>query len=502
MERGMRGPSWRAERFPRPADLYRVLEPKSRSVPYTEAIDDHLVAIRDGELNRLIITIGPQLGKSERGSRTFPTWMLLNNPDLRITLCSYEKETATRFGRAVRTDLITHDGRDESVDLGLRIRSDTWAADRWQLEGHRGGMYCVGVGGALTSRPSDLMLIDDPFKNREEANSALRRSRVWDWWTSTARTRLAPGAPVVLILTRWHEDDLAGRLLNEAGDRWTVLNIPALAEEKDPLGRAPGTWLETTRGTTVEQWEETRKDVGELDFAALYQGHPTPAAGGLFKRKHFRYWDATDDPWMVNIPGRPGPDENLHYATRFITVDLAASTRTSADYTVAAAWAVAGTGELILLDVSRARVDPERHWDDVVGPLARTWQAPIYVEASQYGTDLIYTAAREGAVIHALTADKDKFSRALPAARRMEQGQILFPRARHWLPDWETEVLAFPQSAHDDQVDTLAYAHRVRGAIWVPPDNSHAGRGSHWTPPPPNPLDALGGGSDLYSTPL
>lgn len=501
LERGLlRGKGWRQTPFPRPADLYRVLERDAREVPYLRLIDDHLTAIRDGDLDRLIITIGPQLGKSQRASRTFPTWMLLDNPDRRITLASYESEIATRWGRAVRTDILSNDGTDNTVDLGLRIRSDTWAANRWQLDGHRGGMYCVGVNGALTGVPSDLMVIDDPHKNREEANSAVYRERVWNWWTSTARTRLAPGAPVVIILTPWHEDDIRGRLLNESGDKWTLLNIPALSEgDGDPLGRPEGVWLETTRGTTPQQWEQTKEEVGERDFAALYQGRPTPAAGGLFKRKHFRYWEATADPWTVRIPGRPGPDEDLRIAFRFLTVDLAASTRTSADWTVAAAWAVAGTGELLLLDLARAQVNPEDHWAEVVGPLSARWNAKIFVEGSQYGTDLVYTAARKGALIEAVHPDRDKYSRAVPAATRMAQGMVLFPPAVHWLPGFEDEVLQFPMATHDDQVDVLSYAHRVVGEVWVPPEST--------SPRPAQAPEvvrqAFGtGGVDISSTPL
>jgi predicted phage terminase large subunit-like protein len=486
------------DRFERPADLYRVLEPASVETAATRLIDDQLAAFRDGVIDRLILTVPPQQGKSERCSRTLPLWLLLDDPSRRIVLASYEKEIATRWGRRVRTDVLTHNGDEGTVDLGLRVRTDTWAADRWQLEGHLGSMTTVGVGSALTGRPADVLLIDDPLRDRQQANSKLYRDRVWDWWTSTARTRLAPGAPVCVVLTRWHEDDLAGRLLAEAGDRWTLLNIPALSEgDGDPLGRPEGVWLTSTRGTTVQQWEETRRDVGEQDFAALYQGHPTPAAGGLFKRKHFRYWQATADPWTVHltgrdtdgsphIPGRPGPDEDLRTAFRFITVDLAASTRTSADWSVAAAWAVAGTGELLLLDLMRAQVNPEDHWGEVVGPLASKWNAKIFVEGSQYGTDLVYTAARKGAVVEAVHPDKDKYSRAVPAATRMAQGMILFPPAVHWLPALEAELLSFPMAAHDDMVDVLAYAHRVVGEFWVPPpghidmrprqDPQHVGR--------------------------
>lgn len=480
LERGaLRGKGWRQAPYPTPGDLYQVLNPdEARRTPALDLIDQQLIDVRDGKQRRLIVTVPPQEGKSQRISRTLPLWLLLGNPDLRIVLVSFEKEIATRWGRQVRTDILGNSGDEDTTDLGLRIRRDTWAADRWQLDGHRGSMTTVGIGGALTGRPADVLIVDDPVKDPQQATSRAYQDRIWDWWTAVARTRLAPGAVVVVVLTRWHESDLAGQLLADEGDgdQWTLLNIPAQSEgDGDPLGRPEGEFLESARGRTVEEWEQIRRGAGEWTWASLYQGRPSPATGGLFKRLWFkRRWIKTTDPWTVGIPERPGPDEDLRIAFRFITVDLAASTRTSADYSVAAAWAVAGTGELLLLDLLRAKVNPEEHWDKVVGPLAHQWRAKIFVEGSQYGTDLVYTAARAGAVVEAVHPDKDKFTRAVPAARRMGQGMILMPPGAHWLDDFIDEAVAFPTAAHDDQVDVLSYAHRVVGEFWVPPESTSA----------------------------
>jgi len=145
---------------------------------------------------------------------------------------------------------------DESLDLGLRVAKDNGAARRWKLYGKKGGVRSVGIRGGLTGRAVDALFIDDPISNLEQAYSATYREQAWGFWQLVGITRLAPGAPVILVLTRWHADDLAGRLLaGEDADLWTVLNIPGEAVENDPLGRKPGEWLESARQLTPQQWE-------------------------------------------------------------------------------------------------------------------------------------------------------------------------------------------------------------------------------------------------------
>jgi predicted phage terminase large subunit-like protein len=471
MERKLvRGPSWRANEYPRPGDLYQLLDPTAVDTPALRMLDDHLVDVATGARHlvphgRLAVSIGPQEGKSQRISRTFPLWLLLRNPDTRVIVLSYQDDIARRWGRQVRNDITLHSGAESTTDLHLRVRRDTSAADRWELEGHRGGMVTAGMEGAITGRPADIVVIDDPYKNKQTARSRVIRERVRDTWKAVVVPRLAAGAPVVVLHTRWHEDDLIGWLMAEQGDLWTYLNIPALAAERDPLGRAPGEWLESARGRTPAQWEQTRREVGEYDFAALYQGSPQPAAGGLFKRQAFRYWQPTSDPWTVEMPG--GRLFDCRTGWRFATVDLAASTKTSADWTVAAVWCVNDIGQLILLDLVRAQADPEQHWD-LVRPFVERWDTKLYIEASQWGTDLVYTAGREGAALDRVSADTDKFTRAIPAARKIGQGTVFFPARAHWVPELLDELVEFPNGAHDDQVDVVAYASRVVSEVWFP----------------------------------
>jgi predicted phage terminase large subunit-like protein len=457
-----------ADRYPTPGVLYRLLNRNAVDTPALALIDEHLVALEAGDIDRLAISMPPQEGKSSRISETFPLWCLMRDPERRIVGSSYADELAHRWGRIVRRHIETFDGTDGVEDLGLRIRPDSRAADRWELAGPSGrpagGMVTAGVRGGVTGRPADLFIIDDPYKDRKEATSRPIRDAVWDFYTSVVIPRLAPGAPVVVVHTRWHEDDLIGRLKREQAPSWVFLNIPALAEAgADPLGRPEGRWMTSARRRTVRQWEKTRLDIGERDFAALYQGRPNPAAGTLFARSSFRYWTATSDPWRVAVPGRV---VDIRHGFRFATVDFASSTRTSADWTVCAVWCQGLTGELILLDLWRGQEKPELHWD-YIRPLVERWGAKLYVEPSQWGTDMVYQAGREGWALDKVHPDADKYTRAIPAAKRLRQGRVYFPAAAHWVPELVEELAEFPNGRHDDQVDVVAYASRVVSETWL-----------------------------------
>lgn len=365
---------------------------------------------------------------------------------------------------------------------GLQVQPDVAAMYRWDVLDPKaptgqppGGLIAAGIGGPITGQGAHLAIIDDPFKDVEQANSKVRREAVWDWYRFVLRTRLMPDAAIVLVLTRWHEDDLAGRLLqaakdDPAADQWTVLTLPALAEDDDPMGRAPGEplWPEQY---SREVLDATRASVGSYVWAALYQQRPQPAGGGLFKREHFRYFrlqpgQAVGDPSFVSADDglymlqRP---DGVHAVKvedcrRFATVDLAASVKESADYTVVAVWAQTPEKDLLLLDLVRARMEGP----DQVPLIRRVYErwrpGYIAIERVAYQLALVQAARRDGLPVRELKADRDKVSRALPAAARVEAGAVYFRSGAPWLGVLEDELLAFPTGAHDDQVDVLAYA--------------------------------------------
>lgn len=275
-------------------------------------ICEALEQVESGELKRLMIFAPPRHTKSELGSRRFPAWYLGRNPNKQIIATTYGHDFAADFGRDVRSIVQTEEyGRL----FETRLSADSKSANRWHTDA--GGVYIsTGVGGAITGRGAHIALIDDPFKNRDEADSEVFRDRVWKWYTSTLYTRLMPGGAIVIILTRWHEDDLAGRLIEaqqQGGDQWHIISLQAIADEDTKNERA--LWPEWY---PVDVLKQTKAVIGPRDWSALYQQEPKPIEGTFFKREWFKRHYAQDLPQHVN---------------RYISTDFAVSDADSADYT-------------------------------------------------------------------------------------------------------------------------------------------------------------------------
>ena len=439
-------------KYSSPGELAQALDPVlTIQTPALELIDSKLVQVAEGRCERLIISMAPQEGKSERVSRRFPTWMLTRNPDLRIALASYEFRTARRWGRVIRNDAVTHDL--------FRIDPTMGAANEWQIDGHIGGVYTVGIGGALTGRPVDLLVIDDPVKGRKEATSETLREDTWDWWTSTALSRLAPAAPVVLILTRWHEDDLAGRFLAEGG--WEYLNIPAQADhdpargQTDPLGRQPGEWLQSSRRRTTAQWEERKAKTPARDWISLYQGRPSPQSGDVFHREWWRRYETPI--WSQN----PDGSYDVPGTALLMSWDMTFKNTTGTDYVVGQVWAHR-QANAYLVDQVRARLS----FTDTVAAfrlLTAKWPAATakLVEDTANGPAVISSLRNDIPGIVAIPAKDSKEARAAAVSPFVEAGNVWLPDHNIALFDVETlieETLAFPNGSHDDQVDALSQA--------------------------------------------
>lgn len=427
--------------------------------PHLDLIDRTLAKCMTQGRQRIIINIGPRYGKT-RGVRWACLHRLMRQPDSRIIYGSYGKALAHEQTRWVRDQL-------ESHDLGVSVRQDTRAADRWYIKGHDGGMLAAGIGSGITGFGADLLVVDDAIADDAQAQSPTWRETGWRWFTQTAFDRLEPNASVVIVMTRWHAEDLAGKLMTEQPGVWTQIRVPTVAEDDDELGRESGAllWPERYDAAAVA---EQRKTLGSHGFAARHQQRPAAAEGGLFKRAHLqRYWHR-----VVNGTLEIGGNRfDLADCWRFMTVDLAASTRTSADYTVAAVWALTLTGDLVLLDGKREKIDPAQH-APLVQNLRKEWGVDtVFVESRMFGTVLVYELGRAGVPVSELKADVDKYTRALPAAVRAESGLLWLPDPDEvpWVADWVDELTGFPNAAHDDVVDAVAYAARV---IVAPPENN------------------------------
>jgi predicted phage terminase large subunit-like protein len=414
---------------------------------YLLQLSDALIKVSNGEITHLMIAMPPRHGKSELTSKHFPAWFIGHNPDKRVILASYEADFAASWGYKARNLLIEYGHL-----FNVKVSAASSARNHWDIDGHSGGMDTAGIGGPITGKGCQLLIIDDPVKNAEEANSKTYRDKAAEWYKSTAYTRLEPGGAVVLIMTRWHEDDLAGRLLGEEPEKWTVINFPAIAEEGDPLGRQAGEPLSPHR-YDIEALEGIKSTLGPYLFNALYQQHPQPLEGAIFKQVYFKYWKPISSGYDLGHKRITASTCRI-----FQTCDPAASTKTTADYFVLGTWAQTKDNDLILLDLLRTRLEgPDQV--NLFKSQYHKWNPAFQgVEIAGLGQMLYQMLVREGLPVKELKPDKDKVTRALPAAARMEAGTIYFPAGAQWLGEFESELLSFPTGAHDDQVDVLSYA--------------------------------------------
>ena len=401
----------------------------------------------------------PRHGKSELTSKYFPAWYLGNFPDRRIIISSYEADFAASWGRKSR-DVLEEWG---SKLFGIKIRSDSSAGNRWDIENHDGGVNTAGVGGPIIGKGAHVLIIDDPVKNAEEANSKTMREKIWEWWKSTAYTRLEPGGAVILIMTRWHEDDLAGRILAEmenGGESWKEVCLPALAEENDPIGRVPGEALfpERYNETAIQ---EIQKTIGGYWFSALYQQRPSPAEGKIFKRSWFRYFTIEihekEKYYLLHTETGVKRIES-NKCSIFQTCDPAATESEQSDYFVLSTWAMTPEKDLLLLDVFRERAETTKH-EFIMKSQYQLWKPNFQgVENRTFGLNIIQGLKKTGLPIRPLKADSDKISRAWTVAARYEIGAVYHLLNAPWLADIEKELLDFPNGVHDDFVDTASYA--------------------------------------------
>jgi predicted phage terminase large subunit-like protein len=442
--------------YPTPGALAVALNPNTRQTPALDLIDSALVDLFGTPDGRLIITMPPQEGKSTRVAKDFTLWALEQNPDLRVVTASYGQPLANRNGRAIRNAIMAH------PELGLGIASDSGAASEWSLAGHDGGVLSVGIGAGVTGRPADLLIIDDPIKDRREADSPTYRQAVWDWWTDAGSARLAPGGPVVLIMTRWHEDDLAGRLLAaEDGHVWQVLNIPAQADhdpskgERDPLGRQPGEFMESARRRSERQWEAIRVRSGSRTWTALYQGRPSPAEGGYFKR---HWWQQYDQPLWIERDD--GTRIVTHYDDLVISWDMAFKDLESSDYVAAGVWMRKGA-DAYLLDRVNRRMDFVETLKAFQQLAARWPQATLkLVEDKANGTAVIAMLSRTVPGVVPEEPHGGKVARAAAISPLVEAGNVWLPAPdlAPWVGDYITQHAAFPTGTNDDEVDQTSQA--------------------------------------------
>lgn len=405
---------------------------------------EKLEAVVRGEIKRLAIFMPPGSAKSTYGSVLFPPWFLSQRPDASILTASHSADLATAFGRRARNLVDEH-----AATLGYSLRQDSQAADEWATT-NDGIFFCAGVGSKIAGRRADLALIDDPIGSKEDAYSKTKRDSTWDWYRFDFLTRLKPNASIVLIQTRWHEDDLAGRILAAEGGEWTVINLPFLAKENDPLGRFPGDmlWPDYFDEGTLR---DAQKD--STVFSALYQQDPTPEDGDFFKRD-----------WIIGSTYERGELPLLDELAVYVASDHAVSQKQSADFTCIIPCGVDAHNDIwIFPDVFWDRVDSLEAVDVMLNLMQRrsirTWWAESEKITKSIGPFLKQRMQEMNTwcYIEELHPSKDKQTRAQSIRARLKMGTVHLPRYATWFPRALAQMLKFPAGMHDDFVDAIAW---------------------------------------------
>lgn len=419
---------------------------------FHRALAAALEEVEKGNLLRLIVTFPPRHGKSELTSRRFIAWLTGRDPYRHVIFATYNQPFAEDYGRAVRG--IIQSPEDKIVFPGRTLAKGSAAADRLMTE--QGGMMAfVGRGGSSTGRGADFLIIDDPLKDRAEANSKTVRDELWDWFNDTMSTRLmSDTGAIVIIMTRWHEDDLVGRLTDptnahfnsEEAEQWKIINIPAIAGDDDVLGRKPGEALWPEKfGIEFLNSFRRRNPVG---FSALYQQEPTPQDGDLFKTE------------MLLGYKRESLPKNLRI---YAASDHAVGINQTNDKTCLLIAGVDDASNIYLLDCWWKREKTDKVVEAMIELIAK-WKPLVWWaergHISQSIGPFLFKRMREKKVhcnIQEQTPSADKVSRAQSIIGRASMGMVLFPTQQHWCEPARQECLKFPGGRHDDFVDTLAH---------------------------------------------
>lgn len=406
---------------------------------HTKLIADELQRIADGEQRYIIIEMPPRHGKSMTVSETFPSYYLAKNPDKRVITTAYSDGLARKFGRANRNKFAEFSNQLFDVDIAF----DNGSVNDWSVHQTSGGMISTGIGGSITGQGADLMIIDDPHKNAKEAASKTMRDFVWDEWESTLSTRLHQGASVIVIMTRWNEDDFVGRLIKQDPDKWTRLRLPAIAEEEgDLLGREIGEALCSELGYDEEWAAEKKLEVGSKTWASLYQQRPAPREGNIFNRSWWQFYD--------KLPYR--------FDEIVISWDLTFKDAETSDYVVGQVWGRV-KADKYLIDQVRDKMDfPSTI--TAVKTLARKYPKAkaILIEDKANGPAVISTLKREISGIIAVNPDGGKIVRAQAITPMIESGNVFLPNNKSFTHDLIEECASFPNGLHDDAVDSMTQA--------------------------------------------
>lgn len=457
-----------------PLEMAQELDAGYRSRPHLTYLSERLAQavtdVENGKSRFIRICMPPRMGKSLLSSVYLPAWLLRKHPEWKVGLVSHSPTLSVSWARAVRR-MVEEFGPD--WDVG--IARDAGAVSDWETT--KGGEVHSrsAPGQSLTGMGFNVMLLDDLVKDSASAHSKVQRDTLWEWWLSNALSRLEPPSLVVAIGTRWHEDDLLGRLLSTEYDgdpgEWEVIEFPALAEDHDVLGRSPGEplyspLLDETPEQACERWEKLKAAVGSYSWSALYQQHPSPAKGAIFDTNSWRYWThnpnhATDDGVVVYIP--PGLLESGRWLDSW---DMSFKGTETSDWVVAQRWCRQGPNRY-LVHQEKGRwsftqaLGKMEEWITPASPYGTLVHQRL-VEDTANGPAIMDVMKKKVAGIKAISPKTSKEARARAVTPECESGHVYLPfpgdPGNEWVLGLISELRNFPLDANDDQVDAFTQA--------------------------------------------
>lgn len=453
-------------------------------------LEQFIKDVEDKKCPRLMLFMPPRHGKSTLASLECPSWALGQHPEWEVIIASYNQSLPVGFSREIRDRL--RDPRYKVLFPATEMRADSQGVERWSTT-KKGGLQAAGVDVGITGKGAHLLIIDDPLRDYEAAKSPTVRETAYNWYTSTSRSRLAPGAGILVIQTRWHDADLSGRLVAdmqacaEAGipeneyDHWTIVSYPAIADadeylmpdgtiEQEPLEVPPTARLLRTKGAALHperysllELKRTKNAMPVVQWNALYQQNPVPETGEYFTINDFRF-----------VPFLPGTHEEYSF---FSAWDLAIGEKTVNDWTVGVVGALSRSNTLYVVDMFRARVQAQAIVDGAIEmgvkfPLLQVLgmeQGQIYKTMEPLLKAAMQTRKSTFSLYQELKPVTDKMLRARPLQSRMQMGQLYFLE-QPWARKAQQEMLRFPNGTFDDIVDALAWLARM--ALVVSPPQS------------------------------
>lgn len=449
------------------ADYFQLANPGMKMYPHVKLICDKLQKIADGEQHFYIIELAPQHGKSLTITKTFPSYYLMKYPDKHAMIVAYSQDLYSQFAASNRRAFSEWCGAVPPENKRLAVGKNT--ATTFSIVDHRGGFYATSVLGGATGMSADLLIIDDPIKNAEEAGSPTIKDKIWNEWNLTFYPRLQKGGSVIVIMTRWQTDDLAGRLLQKSSLPWEEIKLPAIATDipagqTDAIGRHNGEAL-CPQLHTLKELLTHKHDMGTFKFTALYQQSPTIEGGNIIKREWIKYY-VPDRETMLAL-GLTEKDVAIlprHLDESVQAWDATFKSKANDDYVAGQTWSRRGANAYLRIGWCHKRLSFTQTLDAIRSQSRMYPEATAkLVEDKANGPAIIDTLRREIAGIMSVSPRSDsKEARTASVSPFFEAGQIYVPHPL-WHPETEDlveEWVGFPNMPHDDQVDSMVYAVR------------------------------------------